>query len=459
MSMTTLPTEGTKPAGGAGHSEGATPKLAEAAHKLKQAKRAAAAAYLGGTLEYYDYFIYASAAALVFGRVFFPDAGGAATLASLATFGVAYVARPFGAVILGHFGDKLGRKNVLVFTLVLMGGSTFLIGCLPDFATIGIWAPILLVFLRICQGLSAGGETAGASTLTIEQAPADKRGLYGSWALNGIVSGLILASLVFLPIAALPEKDLLSWGWRIPFWSSLVVLALAYVIRRNLEEPEIFEKTKEHHKTAKLPLVTVVKDHGWDVVRVAFASLFTVVNTVVTVFALSFATQNMGVPTAAMLWVTVITNMAALFTQPLTAMLSDRIGRKPVFITGCLGSAISIFFYFQAISTGNFALIMVAGLVTTSLFYSAANGLYPAFFSEMFDVKVRYTGVAVGLQLGLLIAGFSPAIATWLNGGDKTNWMPVAVFTAVVCVLAAIATATAKETFRTPLERLGQKGR
>ena len=203
MSTTTLPTE---------HPTQST----QSTHQRKQAKRAAAAAYLGGMLEYYDYFIYASAAALVFGRIFFPEAGGAATLASLATFGVAYVARPFGAMILGHFGDKVGRKNVLVFTLVLMGGSTFLIGCLPDFNTIGIWAPILLVVLRICQGLSAGGETAGASTLTIEQAPAARRGLYGSWALNGIVSGLILASLVFLPIAALPEKELLSWGWRRP---------------------------------------------------------------------------------------------------------------------------------------------------------------------------------------------------------------------------------------------------
>ncbi|WP_251037251.1 MFS transporter [Arthrobacter sp. ISL-28] len=371
-----------------------------------QAKRAAAAAYLGGTLEYYDYFIYASAAALVFGRIFFPSAGGAATLASLATFGVAYVARPFGAIILGHFGDKLGRKNVLVVTLVLMGGSTFLIGCLPDFNTIGIWAPILLVVLRICQGLSAGGETAGASTLTIEQAPDNRRGLYGSWALNGIVTALILASLVFLPIAALPEKDLLSWGWRVPFWSSLAVLVLAYVIRRTLQEPEIFEETKDNHQTAKLPLVTVIKDHGWDVVRVGFASLFTVTNTVVTVFALAFATQTVGIPT---------------------------------------------------ISTGNFMLILLAGLATTSLFYGAANGLYPAFFSEMFDVKVRYSGVAIGLQLGLLIAGFSPAIATWLNGGDKADWVPLAAFTAVVCLLAAVAAATAKETFRTPLHLLGQK--
>ena len=358
---------------------------------------------------------------MVFGRIFFPSAGGAATLASLATFGVAYVARPFGAIILGHFGDKLGRKNVLVVTLVLMGGSTFLIGCLPDFNTIGIWAPILLVVLRICQGLSAGGETAGASTLTIEQAPDDRRGLYGSWALNGIVTGLILASLVFLPIAALPEKDLLSWGWRVPFWSSLAVLALAYVIRRTLQEPEIFEETKENHQTAKLPLVTVIRDHGWDVVRVGFASLFTVTNTVVTVFALAFATQTVGIPTSAMLWVTIGTNVAALLTQPLAAALSDRIGRKPVFITGCIGSAAGIFFCFQAISTGNFMVILLAGLATTSLFYSAANGLYPAFFSEMFDVKVRYSGVAIGLQLGLLIAGFSPAIATWLNGGDKNQ--------------------------------------
>ena len=262
---------------------------------------------------------------------------------------------------------------------------------------------------------------------------------------------------MFLPIAALPEKDLLSWGWRVPFWSSLAVLVLAYVIRRTLQEPEIFEETKENHQTARLPLVTVIRDHGWDVVRVGFASLFTVTNTVVTVFALAFATQTVGIPTSAMLWVTIGTNVAALLTQPLAAALSDRIGRKPVFITGCIGSAAGIFFYFQAISTGNFMLILLAGLATTSLFYSAANGLYPAFFSEMFDVKVRYSGVAIGLQLGLLIAGFSPAIATWLNGGDKGNWGPVAAFTAAVCLLAAVAAATAKETFRTPLHLLGQK--
>ncbi|AUI50544.1 MFS transporter [Arthrobacter crystallopoietes] len=425
--------------------------------KPNQGRRAAVAAYLGGMLEYYDFFIYASAAALVFGDIFFPDAGGASNLASLATFGVAYIARPFGAVILGHFGDKVGRRNVLVFSLVLMGAATFLIGCLPDYNSIGIWAPILLVFLRLLQGLSAGGETAGASTLTIEQAPANRRGFYGSWALNGIVSGLILASLVFLPIAAMPREDLLSWGWRIPFWSSILVLVVAYLVRRTLDEPAVFEETKEHNETAKLPLAVVIKDHGWDVVRVAFASLFTVVNTVVAVFALSFATNNAGVPAATMLLVTICTNVAALFTQPFGAYVSDRIGRKPVFITGCIGSAVSIFFYFQAISTGEFALILLAGFVTTSLFYSISNGLYPAFFSEMFDVKVRYTGMAIGLQLGLLIAGFTPSIGTWLMGDSETNWLPVAIFTAVVCILAAIAAATAKETFRTPLKELGQR--
>ncbi|MFC4222302.1 MFS transporter [Lysinibacter cavernae] len=420
-----------------------------------EAKRAAVAAFLGGMLEYYDFFIYASASALVFGVVFFPENGAAGTFMSLATFGVAYVARPFGAIVLGHFGDKIGRKNVLVFSLMLMGGATFLIGCLPSYDSIGIWAPILLVVLRLLQGLSAGGETAGASSLTIEHAPAKKRAFYGSWTMNGIAAGIILASLTFIPVAAMPDEQLYSWGWRIPFWASIIVLVVAYLVRRTLAEPEIFEETKEKDDTAKIPLFELFRYHWVSVIRLALCALFTVVNSIVSVFALNYATGSVGIEKPFMLTVAIGANVVAILFQTLGGVWADLFGRKPVFIIGTLGCSVTIFFYFQAISSGNHVLIVLMSLLMTGLFYSLANGIYPAFFSEMFSVKVRYSGMAVGLQIGLIVAGFSPAIASLLVGEDTTNWLPVAIFVSVVCAISAIAAMTAKETFNLPLNALG----
>ncbi|TFD54472.1 MFS transporter [Cryobacterium frigoriphilum] len=420
-----------------------------------KARRAALAAFLGGTLEYYDYFIYAAASALIFGEIFFADSGTTGTMLSLATFGVAYVARPFGAVILGHFGDKYGRKKILIVTLSMMGFSTFLIGCLPDYDSIGYFAPMLLVVLRLAQGISAGGETAGASSLTVEHAPANKRGLFASWIMNGISAGLILASLVFIPIAAMPDDVLYSWGWRIPFWSSAIVLLVAYFVRRAVEEPEIFADVQVNNDTAKIPIVALFRDDWRGVLRLAACSLFTMVNAMVTVFALAYATGTVGLDRSMMLGVAVACNVLALFTQPFSGWLSDRFGRRPVFIVGCLGCAVFIFAYFSAIATGNWVLIFGAGLVLTGIFYSMPNGIYPAFFTEMFHVKVRYTGMAVGLQIGLVCAGFTPLLATAMVGGVAENWAPVAWLTAIICVVSAIAAFTARETYRTPLAELG----
>ncbi|APX02578.1 MFS transporter [Arthrobacter sp. QXT-31] len=424
-------------------------------YQLKRAKKAALAAFLGGALEYYDFFIYATAASLVFSKIFFP-AGDAtvALIASFATFGVAYVARPFGAIVFGHLGDKIGRKNTLVLTLVLMGSATFLIGVLPDFNAVGYWAPALLVVLRLMQGLSAGAETAGASALSTEEAPEGRRGFFASFAMSGISAGIVLASLAFLPVAAMSEADRLAWGWRIPFWLSLVVLVVAYLVRRSLEEPEVFEEKHDHGELVKLPFAKMFKTHPAQFFQVALMSFETVTNTFMQSFGLAYAV-SVGVPASTMLWVSIVGNVIAIASQPLMAHLSDRFGRRPVFIAGVLGSGLMIFVYFSVISTGNIPMIFLASTVITAGTYSMSNAIYPAWFSELFNVKVRYSGMAIGLQVGILCAGFTPLLGTALVGADKANWGPAAWIVAASSLLAVAGAYWARETHKTPLRQLG----
>lgn len=419
--------------------------------------RAAIASFAGGTLEYYDNYIYALAAALVFGHVFFPEGeGGVGTLAALATFAVSYVARPLGAILLGHFGDRIGRKKVLVAILVLMGTCTFLVGCLPGYAQIGVWAPILLVTLRILQGISVGGETAAATVLTIEVAPERRRAFFTSWAPTGIVGGFVLATLIFIPISAMPHEQLYSWGWRIPFLLSVIVTVAGFVIRAKLDEPEAFVEAQEEHALVKVPLFEVFRSHWQAVLRVVFCSLAFAIDTVIKVFALAFATTQYGVPESTMLWVLITSHVGALITQPLIATLADRWGRKPIFIAGNIGCAVMIFAYFSAIQTQNIPLLFVTGFLSVACAYAAINATYPSFFSEMFNLKVRQTGMALGIQIGLIAAGFAPSVYLALTAADPANWMPVAVISAVIATIAVISALTAKETAFVPLDDLGE---
>ncbi|MBT2522205.1 MFS transporter [Arthrobacter sp. ISL-28] len=431
------------------------PSPAEAQRRLKRAKKAALAAFLGGALEYYDFFIYATAASLIFSKIFFPSGDPTiALLASFATFGVAYVARPFGAVVFGHLGDKIGRKNTLVLTLVFMGAATFLIGVLPDFNTAGYWAPALLVLLRLMQGLSAGAETAGASALSTEEAPEGRRGFFASFAMSGISAGIVLASLAFLPVAAMSEADRLAWGWRIPFWLSIIVLIVAYLVRRSLDEPEVFEEKHDHGELVKLPFAKMFKTHPAQFFQVALMSFETVTNTFMQSFGLAYAV-TVGVPASTMLWVSILGNILAIGTQPLMARLSDKLGRRPVFITGVLGSGAMIFVYFSVISTGNIPMIFLTSTLITAGTYAMSNAIYPAWFSELFNVKVRYSGMAIGLQVGILCAGFTPLLGTALVGADKANWGPAAWIVAGSSVLAIAGALWARETSKTPLRELG----
>ncbi len=418
-------------------------------------RKAALASWIGSAVEYYDFFIYGTAAALVFGKVFFPSFDPVAgTVAAFATFGVGYVTRPIGAVLLGHIGDKYGRKKVLTFTLLLMGVSTFLVGLLPSYEQIGIAAPVMLVVLRMAQGISAAGEQAGANSMTLEHAPAHRRGFFTSFTLSGTQAGLILATLVFLPISALPEKDLLSWGWRIPFYLSAVVVAVGMWVRRTLPETPAFESGVAD-QTDRLPLTELISGHKANLLRVVCAAQVSVVSTIFSVFTLSYAVNTIQIARSTMLAVLIAANLVALAAIPAFAALSDRIGRRPVFIFGALASAFMIWPYMWAISRADIPLVFLFGIALSGIVYSAANGVWPSLYGEMFSTRVRLSGLAIGTQIGFALGGFAPSISAAILGPGANGWMPVAFFVSAAGIVAAISIASAKETYRTPMEELG----
>jgi MFS family permease len=436
--------ETTKPDGAPDHSPRRTPG------------RAALASFMGSAVEYYDFFVFGTAAALIFPKVFFPSGDEAALVMSFATFGVAYVARPVGAFVLGHFGDRIGRRNVLMFTLVLMGVSTFLIGCLPTFATAGWIAPGLLVLCRLMQGFSAAGEQAGASSLTLEHAPDHRRAFFTSWTLTGTQGGLILAQLVMLPFVSLPDDAELSWGWRVPFWVSAVVVVVAYFIRRRLHETPEFDEAKATGAIARMPLKPLLQNHWRDVIRVVLCAFIAAVSTVFGTLAIAYG-KKVGLEVGITLWLVVVANVVALFTQPLFGILADRIGRKPVFIYGALSSAAVMPFYMLSMSSGNTVLTFALAIATFSFGYAAANAVWPSFYGEMFSTQVRFSGMAIGTQLGFLLAGFAPSIVTALGGVREGGWVVISAFTAVVCVIAAASATTARETKNVPTPLLGRE--
>lgn len=416
--------------------------------------RAAIASFMGSVVEYYDFFLFGSAAALIFPKIFFPSHDQAALVMSFATFGFAYIARPVGAVFVGHFGDRLGRRRVLLFTILVMGLSTFAVGCLPTFGQVGWLAPVLLVLCRLLQGLSAAGEQSGASSLTLEHAPENRRAFYTSWTLTGTQAGQILAALLFVPIVAMPPSFALTWGWRIPFWLSAIVVVVAYYIRRGLHETPEFEEAKAEGRIARLPLVPLLRDHWRDVIRVICCAFIAAVSTVFGNLAIAYGVE-VGLNEAITLWLVVAANLVAIGTQPLFGLLADRIGRKPVFVYGALASAVFMPFYMVSMGPGREVLTFALAVLTFSFGYAAANAVWPAFYAEMFSTRVRFSGMAIGTQIGFLLAGFAPSIVTALGGVRQGGWVVISVFTGVVAVVAAVSALTARETKSVPTAQLG----
>jgi MFS family permease len=397
------------------------PGSPEPLEHAKTPKKAAASGWIGSALEYYDFFIYAQAAALVFPLIFFPsDNPQVGIVGAFATFGVGYVARPLGAFVLGHFGDTHGRKNVLVLCMLMMGASTFLVALLPTYDAIGIWAPILLVVLRLIQGFAVGGEISGASAMIIEHAPFGRRGFFGSFTLQGVQAGQVIAAAVFLPLSAIMSDDAFrSYGWRIPFLLSVVVVIAGYIIRRRVDETPAFVAEAEHGEVPKAPIVQAVTESWPNMLRVATMALMNVIGTTVVTFGTTFATNpayGVGFGTTQYLWVSVMGNIIAVVVIPFVGNLSDRIGRRPCLIVGSLGSAVLGYAFLYFVSVDNFWLAFVFAMLMWGVIYQGYNAVFPAFYQELFPTRTRVTAFAVSQNLGTLVTAFLPLIFGALAG-------------------------------------------
>ena len=420
----------------------------------KRPKLAAAASFVGSALEYYDFFIYGTASALVFGKLFFPTANPAlGTIAALGTFAIGNIGRPIGAAVIGHYGDKIGRKQMLILTLIGMGVCTVLIGCLPTYASIGIGAPILLLVLRLLQGIAVSGESGGAITLSMEHAPEHRRAFYASWVNQGAAAGSMLATLAFLGFSSLPAEQFASWGWRVPFLLSAVVVVAGLVIRAKLPESPEFEKVEDDHATARFPLATVLTKQSSSVIRVVLIAVLTVIVPINQVLGLQYGVQS-GIARSTMLVIGLVSSALAIGTQPVFAIIADRIGRKPVVITGAVIAAVGTFLFFAALGNGSGTAALLGSIVMMPIGYSMCNAVLPALYAEMFDTRVRYSGVAVAGQLGQILPGFAPAIAAGILAGGGSG-IDVALFVAGCALVSLVTVLTARETKDVATEDLG----
>lgn len=447
--------------------------------------KVALASLIGTSIEWYDFFLYGTAAALVFNRLFFPEVDPLiGTLAAFATFGVGFVARPIGGIVFGHLGDKLGRKAMLVTTLLIMGIATVLIGLLPTFETIGIWAAILLVVLRLAQGFGVGGEWGGAVLMAVEHSPEGRRGFYGSWPQMGVPIGLLLATGVFSIFSNITtDEQFLAWGWRIPFLLSIVLIAVGLFIRLAIAESPAFQQLQRMQERAqeereqeeagqesqveegetphRFPIIDVLRYQPKNVLvamgmRMAENGSFYIFS----VFVLTYTTQELGLPRNVILNGVLIAAALEIFAIPAFGALSDKLGRRPVYMFGALFSLLFAFPYFWLTDTRSTTLIWLAIVLALVVGHGAMYGPQASFFSELFSTGVRYSGASIGYQLASVIAGgFSPFIATALLAWAGGNAWPVALYMVVLAAITAIAVYFAAETYQSDISGVSAQQR
>src|SRR6476469_3598491 len=417
--------------------------------------RIVSASLIGTTVEWYDFFLYSSAAALVFNKLFFPTADPlTGTLLAFTTYAIGFLARPVGGLVFGHFGDKIGRKKLLVLSLLLMGGATFAMGLLPTYATVGVAAPILLTLLRLVQGFALGGEWGGAVLIVSEHGSAERRGFWASWPQCGAPGGNLLATAVLAVLAAVQSDEaFLSWGWRVPFLLSAVLVVIGLWIRLAVTESPVFLAAQRNAPTEeKAPIVEVFR-RGWRQVLIVMGARMgeNVSYYVITAFILVYVTESLGLAKSVGLNAVLIGSAVHFVTIPLWGMLSDRVGRRRVYLFGAVGMAVWGFVFFALLDTRSFPVMALATTVGLVL-HGAMYGPQAAFFSELFGTRVRYSGASVGYQLASIAAGaVAPLIAVaLLNAWGST--VPVSLYVLAMCLLTVVAVLAARETRGSALE-------
>lgn len=420
----------------------------------KSVARVVLASFIGTTIEWYDFFLYGTAAALTFNQLFFPTLDPwAGTAAAFATYSVGFFARPLGGVVFGHFGDRVGRKSMLVTTLVLMGVATFLIGLLPTYEQVGIVAPILLVVLRFVQGFGVGGEWGGAVLMAVEHGHSGRRGLYASWVQAGVPAGLLLANAVYSLFALLPEAQFLSWGWRVPFLLGVALLAVGLFIRLNILESPVFLEGKTA-PPARAPFWEMLRRHPRNVL-LAMGSRFAENGSfyVFTIFILTYATTQLGLPRSVILGGVLVASAVQLVTIPMFGWLSDRVGRRPVYLAGAAGLAVFAFPFFWIVDTADATLVGLA-IVLGLTVHAAMYAPQAAFLAELFGTQVRYTGASTGYQLASPLAGgLAPLICMALVDASGGRPWPVSLYLIALAAITLVSVWLAAETHRVDLTR------
>lgn len=431
---------------------------------LGQAGRAALGSFLGAVVEWYDFLLYGIVAALVFQKVFFPDVGPVVgTLAAFATFGVGFLFRPLGGIIFGHFGDKLGRKRMLLWTMSLMGAATFMIGVIPSYGTIGWAAPVLLVLLRIIQGFAVGGEWGGAALMAVESAPSNRKTLFSSGVQVGYSTGLLLATAAVTVMSHfVGDAEFTAWGWRIPFLLSAVLVMVGLWVRKDVEESPTFLAAAEHRNESvevtrrqRLPIVAAVRSNPGAFFRIIGLRLAELLTTyVVTTFALNYSTTHLHYNRDFMLGIGILVGTLGIITVPCYAWLADRYGLRRIYLLGAtLGVLFTIPFWIALEQQQRFLVVICAFVLV-----NGCNGMVVSvqqpLFVEMFGAQFRYSGAGVGYQIASTIGGgFTPFIAAGLTAAAGGAWYPTAVYVTAGCLISFLLMATMKS--RSPIEESG----